>query len=100
MAQSVIWINRRVAIEYCPKGMTSKQLFWPLWVILRTDVALIGCGELEGEQRDSQNDEQSEGSVRCLEGGSRLTMESRVPSPYCLLLPTLLVPLFFDTTSL
>jgi len=36
----------------------------PLWLILRTDVALIGCGELEGEQRMSQNDEQSEGSVR------------------------------------
>ena len=54
----------------------------PLWLILRTDVALIGCGELEGEQRDSQNDEQSEGSVRCLRGGSRLTNGCR--GPYCL----------------
>jgi hypothetical protein len=67
----------------------------PLWLILRTDVALIGCGELEGEQRDSQNDEQSEGSVRCLRGGSRLTTVAVAPI-VCLvsseyLVPTLLV---------
>ena len=53
-------------------------LVTPLWVILRPDVALMSCGELEGEQRDSQNDEQSGGICASLDG-SRLMAAQRKP---------------------
>jgi hypothetical protein len=56
-----------VANEYARyNNVRAIVLETPLWVILRTDVASIGCGELEVEQRDAQNDEQSERSVRCM----------------------------------